>query len=32
MDDTSQEAGFLAFMYPVAEAEDLKRTIGTIDR
>jgi hypothetical protein len=32
MDNTSQEAGFLAFMYPVAEAENLKRTIGTIDR
>jgi hypothetical protein len=32
MDDTSQEAGFLAFLYPVGDAEELKKTIGTIDR
>jgi hypothetical protein len=32
MDDTSQEAGFLAFVYPVAEAENLRKIIGTIDR
>jgi hypothetical protein len=32
MDDTNQEAGFLAFIYPVGDAEELKKTIGTIDR
>jgi hypothetical protein len=32
MNDTAQEAGFLAFMYPAADAEELKKTIGTIDR
>jgi hypothetical protein len=32
MNDTSQEAGFLAFIYPAADAEQLKKTIGTIDR
>ena len=31
MDDTSREAGFLAFIYPVSGAEELKKTIGTID-
>jgi len=32
MNDTAQEAGFLAFMYPAANADELKKTIGTIDR
>lgn len=32
MDDTSREAGFLAFLYPAANAENLRKTIGTIDR
>ena len=32
MNDTAQDAGFLAFMYPVADAEELKKTIGNIDR
>jgi hypothetical protein len=32
MNDTAQEAGFLAFMYPAADAETLKKNIGTIDR
>jgi hypothetical protein len=32
MNDTAQEAGFLAFMYPAAKAEELKKTIGAIDR
>jgi hypothetical protein len=32
MNDTAQEAGFLAFMYPAVDAEELKKTIGTIDR
>lgn len=32
MDDTAQEAGFLAFLYPESNAEELKKTIGTIDR
>jgi hypothetical protein len=31
MDDTAQDAGFLAFIYPAANAEALKKTIGTID-
>lgn len=32
MDDTTKEAGFLAFLYPASNAEDLKKAIGTIDR
>jgi hypothetical protein len=32
MDDTTKEAGFLAFLYPASNAEDLKKTVGTIDR
>ncbi len=32
MNDTAQDAGFLAFIYPAADAEELKKTIGTIDR
>jgi hypothetical protein len=32
MNDTAQDAGFLAFIYPAAEAEQLKKTIGAIDR
>ena len=31
MDDLTKEAGFLAFIYPVSNADDLKRRIGTID-
>jgi hypothetical protein len=31
MNDTTQEAGFLAFTYPAADAEELKKTIGTVD-
>jgi hypothetical protein len=31
MDDTTQEAGFLAFLYPASNAEELKKTIGSID-
>ena len=31
-DDTTREAGFLAFVYPASDAEELKKTIGTIDR
>jgi len=31
MDDTTKEAGFLAFIYPASNAEDLKKTLGTID-
>ena len=31
MDDTSREAGFLAFLYPAPNAEELKKTLGTID-
>ena len=32
MDDTTQEAGFLTSLYPASNAEDLKKTLGTIDR
>jgi hypothetical protein len=32
MDDTTKEGGFLAFLYPASDAEELKKTIGTIDR
>jgi len=28
---TAQDAGFLAFLYPVANADALKKSIGTID-
>jgi hypothetical protein len=31
MDDTTKEAGFLGFLYPAANPEDLKRRVGTID-
>jgi hypothetical protein len=31
MDDTTREAGFLGFIYPAADAEALKATIGTVD-
>ena len=31
MDDTSLEAGFLAFMYPVHDAADLKKKLGAVD-
>jgi hypothetical protein len=30
-DDTAQDAGFLAFLYPVANAVALKKSIVTID-
>jgi hypothetical protein len=32
MDDTTQEAGFLGFLYPASDADQLKARIGTIDR
>jgi len=32
MDDTGREAGFLAFLYPASDAEELKKTLGTVDR
>lgn len=32
MDNTACVAGFLAFIYPASNAEDLKKIIGTIDR
>jgi hypothetical protein len=32
MDDTTQEAGFLGFIYPVGDADQLKKLIGSIDR
>lgn len=32
MDDTAREAGFLAFLYPASDAEELKKTLGTVDR
>ena len=32
MDDTSRDAGFLTFLYPASDAEDLKKRLGTIDR
>ncbi len=32
MDDTAQDAGFLAFLYPVLDAAELKKTLGSIDR
>jgi hypothetical protein len=32
MDDTMQEAGFLGFIYPAANADQLKALLGTIDR
>lgn len=32
MDDVTQDAGFLAFLYPVRDAEGLKQSLGTIDR
>jgi hypothetical protein len=31
MDDTLKEAGFLMFLYPVSDAEEVKKIIGTID-
>jgi hypothetical protein len=31
MDDTTQDAGFLAFIYPADNADELKSRIGTID-
>jgi hypothetical protein len=31
MDDTTQDAGFLGFIYPVPDADQLKKHIGTID-
>jgi hypothetical protein len=31
MDDTAKDAGFLAFLYPAENLEDLARSIGTID-
>jgi hypothetical protein len=31
MDNTMKEAGFLTFLYPASNAENLKRTIGMID-
>ena len=31
MDDVTREAGFLAFIYPVSDADNLKHRIGTID-
>ena len=32
MDDITREAGFLAFLYPAADVEELSKTLGTIDR
>jgi hypothetical protein len=31
MDDTTREAGFLGFIYPAADAEALRTTIGNVD-
>jgi len=31
MDDTSQEAGFLAFTYPAPDAHELIRRLGSVD-
>lgn len=31
MNDTSRDAGFLAFTYPAADAEGLKNKLGTVD-
>lgn len=31
MDDTTQEAGFLTFLYPASDADELKKRLGTID-
>jgi hypothetical protein len=31
MDDTTKDAGFLSFLYPAANVEDLVRSFGTID-
>jgi hypothetical protein len=31
MDDTSREAGFVSFIYPIQDAERLKNSIGSID-
>ncbi len=32
MDDATQDAGFLTFLYPASDAEELKKRLGTIDR
>jgi hypothetical protein len=32
MDDVTRAAGFLAFIYPAANADELKAKLGTIDR
>lgn len=32
MDDTTQDARFLTFLYPASDAEELKKRLGTIDR
>jgi hypothetical protein len=32
MDDTAREAGFLTFLYPASNPEELKMLLGTIDR
>lgn len=32
MDNVFQEAGFLTFIYPITDFDDLKKTIGTVDR
>jgi hypothetical protein len=31
MNDTSRDAGFLAFMYPITNAEGLRAKLGTVD-
>jgi hypothetical protein len=31
MNDLTKEAGFLCFLYPVSEADNLRRRLGTVD-
>ncbi len=31
MEDVTKDVEFLAFMYPVSDADDLKQRIGTVD-
>ena len=31
MKDVTKEAGFLAFLYPISEAEKLRERFGTVD-
>jgi len=31
MDDPTKEAGFLAFLYPLSQAEKMRERLGTVD-